>query len=142
MLDLNTGPATALPHSPRQEGKQSHPENKDNQPFPMRVTDFLAAATATFIGKNADYGNSWKRTGKVLNALLPRNFQFGASATVRTSQLIYLGLLIRLLDKISRGANLIFSGQAGQVIDESIEDTFQDAAAYCAMTGEVGKESL
>ncbi len=57
--------------------------------------------------KNHDYGNSWCRQGLA-------------------------GVLVRLSDKFFRFENLAGSTEA-LVVDEKIEDTLQDALAYCML---------
>ncbi len=64
-------------------------------------------AIELLLRKNHDYGNSWSRQGLA-------------------------GVLVRLSDKFYRFQNLSGNTEA-MVADEKIEDTLQDALAYCML---------
>lgn len=73
-----------------------------------RIHSVLMECLETFVDKNRDYNNSWRKSG-------------------------LLGVLIRLQDKIERAINLSNNGLKASVKTESLEDTLRDAIVYMAM---------
>src|SRR5450759_996179 len=67
----------------------------------------MGKAIDLLLRKNHDYGNSWCRQGLA-------------------------GVLVRLSDKYLRFQNLA-NGAETLIVDEKIEDTLQDALAYCIL---------
>jgi len=73
-----------------------------------RIHSVLMECLETFVDKNRDYNDSWRKSG-------------------------LLGVLIRLQDKIERAINLSNNGLKARVKTESLEDTLRDAIVYMAM---------
>lgn len=72
---------------------------------------------ATHKAKNADYGSSWHLYEQLL----------GVTPSV--------GLMTRILDKVSRACNLMRKGEENRsVADEALDDTLMDLAVYSIMT--------
>lgn len=71
---------------------------------------------ATHKAKNADYGSSWHLYEQLL----------GVTPSV--------GLMTRILDKVSRACNLMRKGEENRAVaDEALDDTLMDLAVYSIM---------
>ena len=66
-----------------------------------------------------------------------RNFRFSEIAGVPVEK----GIMVRMLDKMSRVSNLLENGKEAQVRDESIEDTLLDICNYAAILSAYRKNS-
>lgn len=74
-----------------------------------KIYDIFMRCLQLFIDKNIDYGSSWRTCG------LP-------------------GVIVRLLDKLQRAANLSKDGTSLRVRTESLGDTLIDIINYAAMS--------
>lgn len=99
----------------------------------MEPDDVLEAEMETFRQKNEDYSDTWIITGIALSMLHDEPVQL-------ESELDHIvnGNVHRLLDKILRGYHASVCGH--DVNYESAEDSFTDAAVYCAMIASALKE--
>jgi hypothetical protein len=93
------------------------------------VPDAIEAWAAKFRDKNANYGNSWLLSGETLALWFPQGLHI---KTVR--QQIMHGLVVRMLDKLLRAANLELAGEQDKV-GEKASETFFDLGVYAFMAG-------
>ncbi len=83
-------------------------------PSPITFDDVLRRMTAIHLAKNADYGNSYELSARLLG------------------RPVVEGLLHRMSDKLARACKLA-QGQAPQVQDEALTDTLLDLANYAVL---------
>lgn len=98
--------------------------------------DILESEMETFRKKNSDYSDTWVITGIALSMLHDEPVE------LRSEQdHIINGNVHRLLDKILRGYHVSVCGN--DTNHEAAEDSFEDAAVYCAMIASTlkGEES-
>lgn len=86
-----------------------------------------------FVKKNKDYGNSWEKTGKILEVI----FDGKAPDLTDPVKLNVLALLVRILDKICRFCNIFFFKNSKGEINESLVETAGDAGVYFFMLAEL-----
>ncbi len=80
--------------------------------------------------KKQEYGNTWSVSGELIDTMLDgREIEIESPEDVRD-----LAVFARILDKMSRIANLRFTGQQNSF--ESVEDSCQDAGIYLFMLAE------
>jgi hypothetical protein len=87
-----------------------------------------------FQHKNENYGDSWQIAGETLNLWFPDGFTLD---TLRKQQMH--GLIVRMLDKLLRGANLELTGELDKV-GEASADTFCDLGIYAFMAGSIAQD--
>jgi hypothetical protein len=81
---------------------------------PTTFDDVLNRMAETHRVKNADYGNSFELSARLLG------------------RPVVEGLLHRMADKLARACNLA-QGKAAQVKDEALNDTLMDLANYAVL---------
>lgn len=86
---------------------------KDYSGGNLLIEEISNLQTETYRKKNADYGDSFKKSMDEDGILVAK---------------------IRIGDKIRRIESLLKKGGEGQVKDEKLQDTFLDLANYCVMT--------
>lgn len=93
--------------------------------------------------KNADYGDSWKLTGKTLALWAEHNDMDEIRVPVEEGALISFGLFTRRLDKMIREFNGWFMMDEDEEfqVDESITETHGDDVPYSAMHTQIAEES-
>ena len=87
-----------------------------------------------FQRKNENYGASWQMAGETLNLWFPDGITLD---TLRKQQIH--GLIVRLLDKLIRAANLELTGEPDKV-GEASQDTFCDMGIYSFMGASICQE--
>ena len=98
-----------------------------NQSTP-RVAQRLRSRAALFKHKNRDYGEAYLRVGEILNALFPEGLLIKGE-----QKFSELGLLVRMLDKMFKGANLRFKNGRQAAKDGKTSDTLDDLGIYSLM---------
>lgn len=101
-----------------------------------RVLEYFEKWASTFQAKNQDYGSSYTLTGETLSLWFPN----GVVLDTETKHMFY-GLLIRMLDKLLRASNLVFSSKGAAIESEKVDETMGDLGAYGFMTAEVVKNA-
>lgn len=97
----------------------------------LGVIKIMESWTDTFRRKNSNYGNSWLLTGQTLALWFPNGIKIDS-----TRKFIMYGLIVRMLDKILRAANLELGGEADRV-GETSHETFGDLGVYGFMAASV-----
>lgn len=93
----------------------------------MEPDDILFDGAETYHEKNDDYGDSWRKIGKIMHMLAN-----GRPITLDTPEdHISYGLFTRRMDKIARAFNGEFC--ADEMKFESVQDAHEDEAVYAAM---------
>lgn len=94
----------------------------------MEADELLKDLSELYKKKNADYGSSWEKTGKILNILFD-----GKEIKINSiKDYNVLSLLIRILDKVCRFTNLYFINKDMKV-NEKLTETCADNSVYFAM---------
>jgi len=94
-----------------------------------KPSDVLKEVAEEQQAKNADYGDSWQKTGELKEVLAGGELPHIETA----NEAVMDGLYTRMLDKLSRGYTLAFLNDGREVDDEALADTFRDLAGYAAM---------
>lgn len=103
------------------------PEVKVTQ---TKVGSILRDGADLYDRKNADYGDSWRKQGRILAAMFPNGI------TLKTEEdFTKFFVVTRMIDKLNRATNIEFITKGQQVKDETVKDTYQDLAVYAAMIG-------
>lgn len=104
----------------------------------MKTLELIQKWTKTYEEKNRDYGDSWKKTGQLIDIIVGQNIQLDTVEKKNAA-----ALMVRILDKLCRFGNLYFNHKGEAVVrDESIRDTLCDAGIYMFMLAElVGQNS-
>lgn len=89
-----------------------------------------------FVAKNANYGNSWIKTGKILEIIFSENL----AKLDNWEDHAAFGVLIRMLDKIVRYSHIRFTGEKDKV-GESLSDTIGDLGTYALMCAAMEKKN-
>ena len=93
----------------------------------MEPDDILFGGAETYEEKNDDYGDSWRKIGKIMHMLAN-----GQPITLETPEdHISYGLFTRRMDKIARAFNGEFC--ADEMNFESVQDAHEDEMVYAAM---------
>lgn len=92
--------------------------------------------------KNADYGDSWKLTGKTMAMWLEHQGVDELQIPVNEYTMNSLGLFTRRLDKMIREFNGWFCLNQGDElqVDESIAETHEDDVPYAAMHTQLAEQ--
>lgn len=93
--------------------------------FQDHMANLFNACLETSKKKNSDYANN--------DADPFQNFRVCEKAFAVPAE---IGIMVRLTDKIARAGNIIqkqIKGQGAAVVDESLQDTLEDAINYCAI---------
>ena len=98
----------------------------------QRVAKKLQAAAALYTAKNKDYGNSYIVCGKILHQIIGSNPKLDSP-----TKWAEIALLVRMIDKLCRVANLRFVADSIRVRDESASQTLQDNSIYSQMWAEL-----
>lgn len=102
----------------------------------MKTQELMKKWLNVYEAKNADYGDSWKKTGEIFAILMD-----GREVSLKTpQQQNAYALMVRIIDKLSRFSNLYFSGDQMQVKTESLVDTMADCGTYCFMEASLVSE--
>ena len=93
-----------------------------------RISKIFDTRKNQFLEKNHDYGNSWKKTGEIINLI------FGGQPILLNStiKIIAFGVITRMLDKIVRFCNLMFVVK-NDLVKEPLADTIGDLGTYAFM---------
>lgn len=91
----------------------------------------------TFVEKNQDYGNSYIVAAQTLELWFPEGVML--DTPLKTT---YYQLLVRMLDKLLRTANLVLRQGEEKVKDEKAYVTIADNGVYSFMAAEVLKHGL
>lgn len=100
-----------------------------NRRISTAVTKMMEKWTDTYRKKNANYGNSWLLTGQTLALWFPQSVKLDT-----TRKFIAMGLVVRMLDKILRYANLELTAETDKVGEKPSESAF-DLGVYGFMAG-------
>lgn len=99
----------------------------------MKTLELIQKWTKTYEEKNRDYGDSWKKTGQLIDIIVGQNIQLDTVEKKNAA-----ALMVRILDKLCRFGNLYFNHKGEAVVrDESIRDTLCDAGIYMFMLAEL-----
>jgi len=92
--------------------------------------------------KNADYGDSWKLTGKTMAMWFEHQGVDELQIPVNEYTMNSLGLFTRRLDKMVRAFNGWFCMDEGDElqVDESITETQKDQVPYAAMHTQLAEQ--
>jgi hypothetical protein len=92
--------------------------------------------------KNADYGDSWKLTGKTMAMWLEHQGVDELQIPVNEYTMNSLGLFTRRLDKMVRAFNGWFCMDEGDElqVDENITETQKDQVPYAAMHTQLAEQ--
>lgn len=105
-----------------------------NGGFPLQTRkrqkpdEILQREAETYRKKNADYGDSWKKQGEILNVMFPNGVTLKGE-----EQFTQFFLFVRCLDKMNRIANLQFVAKESLIKSETLQDTWEDLSVYAAM---------
>lgn len=98
------------------------------------ISELFDQRKQLFLSKNANYGNSYQKTGVVLNMMAGHEIRLAT-----TKEHILYGLLTRMADKMMRLVQLLFCGEIDKV-GESAIDTAGDLGTYSfILTDEIGR---
>lgn len=100
-----------------------------NRRISAAVVKMMEKWTETYRKKNSNYGNSWLLTGQTLALWYPKGLMIDTPR-----KFIALGLVVRMLDKILRYANLELTVEKDKVGEKSSESAF-DLGVYGFMAG-------
>jgi len=100
-----------------------------NKRVSTAVTKMMERWTETYRKKNANYGNSWLLTGQTLALWFPQGIKLDTPR-----KFIAMGLVVRMLDKILRYANLELTAETDKVGEKPSESAF-DLGVYGFMAG-------
>lgn len=100
-----------------------------NRRTSLAVTRMMERWTETYRKKNSNYGNSWLLTGQTLSLWFPKGVKLDTPR-----KFVALGLVVRMLDKIARYANLELTAETDKVGEKSSESAF-DLGVYGFMAG-------
>ena len=99
----------------------------------MNTLELIEKWTKTYQEKNRDSGDSWKKTGQLIDIIVGQNIQLDTVEKKNAA-----ALMVRILDKLCRFGNLYFNHKSESVVrDESIRDTLCDAGIYMFMLAEL-----
>lgn len=101
----------------------------------QKVIENIETRKKTFESKNADYGESYVKSGMILESIFPDGIQLKTWRDHCSYQIV-----IRKLDKILRYLNLRFVAKDQKVKSEKISDTLGDDAIYSFMLAELEEE--
>ena len=87
-----------------------------------------------FLDKNHDYGDSYIKTGKLLNELVPEGIKLNTWKDHCEYQ-----ILIRKMDKLIRYINVKYKDSKTKV-NECLSETLCDDALYCFMLAQLNEE--
>lgn len=123
------------------------PENMEEDPRDRprdwrTASEIMSDSQGLYERKNADYGDSWKLTGKTMALWLQHQGQDELRVPVNEHTMNALGLFTRRLDKMIREFNGWFCLDEGEEfqVDESIAETHQDDVPYSAMHCQLAEE--
>jgi hypothetical protein len=85
-----------------------------------------------FVKKNRDYGNSYIVAGQTLQLWFPEGVVLDTQLKITFFQ-----ILVRMIDKILRTANLILKGVEPEVAEEKAYQTIADNGVYSFMMAEI-----
>ncbi len=97
----------------------------------MAVYERMKRGAELYKRKNSDYGDSWKKTGKILNILFPEGI-----AINEEKKFTEFSIIIRKVDKLCRITNLLFTEKNINIKSESIVETCEDDGIYSFMLAE------
>ena len=100
------------------------------------VIELMEKWQAVYQQKEADYGQSWQKTGVILNTLF-------SDKEIKLKDPVdfnVLAIFVRVLDKISRASNLYFVADETQVKTETLTETLADAGVYMFMLAQLVSE--
>ena len=105
--------------------------NGKGKPMPKLIHDDEVAQICGWLGIQTDMGEEQLRVALQCVALFDKKQQDYGSGNISSSG--QLGVATRLQDKVSRMRHLLIKQLKGEgdPVNESLEDTYLDAANYC-----------
>jgi len=101
----------------------------------MSVYEKMIKGAELYKKKNNDYGDSWKKTGKILAVLFPEGLKLDTE-----EKFTEFSIIIRKIDKLSRITNLLFTEKEIKIKSESVIETCEDDGIYSFMLADFIEE--
>ena len=100
------------------------------------VPELMREWADVFERKNSNYGNSWEISGETIYQWI---FKSIPNMGWTPQKVIFLGLLVRMLDKLLRASNLIIKGEPDKV-GEAAYETLADLGVYAFMAASLSRQ--
>jgi hypothetical protein len=97
-----------------------------------RIAHRLRSRAALFWRKKCDHGEAYLRVGVILNAMFPEGLLIKGEQKFNE-----LGLFVRMLDNMLKGANLRFKNGRQAARDGKISQTLDDLGVLSFLWGEL-----